>query len=194
MAKNEMMLLTQEAINGLANKELKKEVTNYVTAGASINNSRWLMAEAIYNVVSNELFDEDFETDTEFYNFVNIKKSNASQLVNAVRFMKKQGLDYNAYTVGKAYALSTLTDEEFEEFMIYCNENDICTHSMTDKALVELIKEWKMSQLEEIEEVAEEQESAEEEQEIEELDEKASMIAQIKETMERYNITIEDLM
>lgn len=193
MAKNEMVVLTMEAVNELSNKELKKQVTNYVGAGQNIFNSRWVMAEAIYNVVRDELFEEDFETETEFYNFVNLKKSNASQLVNAVEFMRRENLDYNAYTVGKAYALSTLVQDEYWEFMDYCNRLDICTHSMSDKALANLIKEWKLSQLEEVEAEEVEAEDVEAEESEQELDEKETALISIVLMMREHNITIEEI-
>lgn len=187
------ILVTMEAVNELTNTELKKEVVNYLTAGKSIANSRWIMATAIYNIVKSELFDEDFDTDTQFYEFINIKKSNASQLVNATDFMIREGLDFNLYSVGKAYALSTLSIDEYIDFMIYVNERDISISSMSDKALINLIKEWKASQIEDVVEEQEEEEEQEQEQEQEQEIDKEGVIIQMVQTMKELGITIEEL-
>lgn len=190
MAKTELMLLTQEGINALANVELKKEVQNFYTAGQGISNARWIMAQAIYNVVTDELFEDDFDSDSEFYSFVGLKKANASQLVNAVDFMKRNGFDFNVYSVGKAYTLSTLTDDEFNSFMDYCNENGYVTTAMSDKALQELVKAWKNPTV--VEEQTVEAEAEAEAEQATEFD-REGFILQIVNDMKNFGISIEEL-
>lgn len=189
---NAVAILTMDSINALESKELKQELKTYLKAGEGISKSRWEMARAIYNVVNGELFDDDFENDGEFYNYIGLKKSNASQLVNAVRCAEQHNLETSLISVGKAYALSTLTDEEFDDFEAYLGEQEIDITVLSDKALVQLIKEWRVSQLTVIEEEVEE--SAEPLEEVEEpVEDKESIILHIILTMQENGITVDDI-
>lgn len=195
MAKNEMMLLTDNAIATLNNAELKVSLYKVAEASATEAKSAWVKAVELVKVVRDELFEDDFDSETEFANFCGVSKAMLSQFKGAVKFMEENGLELGAYSVGKAYMLSTMSAEEFEEFITYCNDNDICTHAMSDSALKKLIKEWRKGTPEEVAEVeAVEVEAVEETKEDAEDVSRETIIANIKSLMREWNILIEELM
>lgn len=167
-------LVTKEFCTQLANKELAKELTGISQAIASHEKSAWNIAEGFANIVCNELFVEDFETEKSFADEIGVSKGYLSQCKNAVLFADRNGIDKSKMTIGKCYKLSTLSDEEYKEFCEWCEDNNLEIESMSDKGLSEMIKAWKgffeecpVLEDEEQEEVEEQEETEEQEDEIE---------------------------
>lgn len=97
------------------------------------------------------------------------------------------------FTVGSAYLLSTLTDEEFIDFVKWAEEQNIDLTTMSVKALRNLIKEYdSKDDVEEdvIEDSTDNDEDVEEEVTVSDRD---GAIALIKSLMEEYNITVDEL-
>lgn len=187
----ELAIIKTEA-KELTNKELKKEVIAYASAGESVGNARWKMARAIHNIVISNLFIEDFDTISEFGEFIGLKKSNISQLVSACQLIDMMSFNQDEWTVGKAYTLSTLSFEEREEFLVWSKLQGIDLPLMSDKALINLIKEWRASieefETEEAETEEAETEEAETEVEVMVIDENGNKYSVPASILEKYRI------
>lgn len=189
--------LTVANVTTLASKELTVELFNIMNAINEGNKSAWDIARAYKRIIDDELFDEDFENVQEFALYVGVSKSTISQYIKAVDFVDKHEFDYSMFTVGSAYLLSTLTDEEFIDFVKWVEEQNIDITSMSVKALRNLIKEYDSKDDAE-EDVIEDStdDSNESDEDVEEeitVDGRESAIALIKSLMEEYNITVEEL-
>ena len=187
--------LTVANVTTLASKELTVELFNIMNAINEGNKSAWEVARAYKRIIDDELFDEDFENVQEFALYVGVSKSTISQYIKAVEFVEKHEFGFDMFTVGSAYLLSTLTDEEFIDFVKWAEEQEIDLTTMSVKALRNLIKEYDSKDEVEEEVVEDNEDSSESEEDSEEIteDDRESAIALIKSLMEEYNITVEEL-
>lgn len=191
--------LTVASVTTLSSKELTVELFNIMNAINEGNKSAWEVARAYKRIIDDELFDEDFENVQEFALYVGVSKSTISQYIKAVEFVDKHEFDYSMFTVGSAYLLSTLTDEEFIDFVKWVEEQNIDITSMSVKAIRNLIKEYESKDdIEEdvIEDSTDNEDSSESDEDVEEevtVSDRESAIALIKSLMEEYNITVEEL-
>ena len=190
--------LTVANVTTLASKELTVELFNIMNAINEGNKSAWEVARAYKRIIDDELFDEDFENVQEFALYVGVSKSTISQYIKAVDFVEKHEFGFDMFTVGSAYLLSTLTDEEFVDFVKWAEEQEIDLTTMSVKALRNLIKEYDSK--DDVEEDVIEDEDSTDEDSTDEDDEEEitvsdrdSAIALIKSLMEEYNITVEEL-
>ena len=190
--------LTVANVTTLASKELTVELFNIMNAINEGNKSAWEVARAYKRIIDDELFDEDFENVQEFALYVGVSKSTISQYIKAVEFIDKHDFDYSMFTVGSAYLLSTLTDEEFIDFVKWVEEQNIDITAMSVKALRNLIKEYD-SKDEVEDDIIEDEDSTDEDSTDEDVEEEVTVsdrdgaIALIKSLMEEYNITVEEL-
>ena len=189
--------LTVASVTTLSSKELTVELFNIMNAINEGNKSAWDIARAYKRIIDDELFDEDFENVQEFALYVGVSKSTISQYIKAVEFVEKHEFGFDMFTVGSAYLLSTLTDEEFIDFVKWAEEQEIDLTTMSVKALRNLIKEYDSKDDVE-EDVIEDEESIDNESDedvVEELtvSDKDSAIALIRSLMNEYNITVEEL-
>ena len=190
--------LTVANVTTLASKELTVELFNIMNAINEGNKSAWEIARAYKRIIDDELFDEDFENVQEFALYVGVSKSTISQYIKAVEFVEKHEFGFDMFTVGSAYLLSTLTDEEFIDFIKWTEEQNIDLTTMSVKALRNLIKEYD-SKDDVDEDVIEDEDSTDEDSTDEDVEEEItvsdrdSAIALIKSLMEEYNITVEEL-
>ena len=187
--------LTVANVTTLASKELTVELFNIMNAINEGNKSAWDIARAYKRIIDDELFDEDFENIQEFALYVGISKSTISQYIKAVEFVEKHEFGFNMFTVGSAYLLSTLTDEEFTDFVKWAEEQEIDLTTMSVKALRNLIKEYdSKDEVEDdvIEDSTDNEDSSETDEEIT-ISDRESAISLIKSLMEEYNITVEEL-
>ena len=189
--------LTVANVTTLSSKELTVELFNIMNAINEGNKSAWDIARAYKRIIDDELFDEDFENVQEFALYVGVSKSTISQYIKAVEFVEKHEFGFDMFTVGSAYLLSTLTDEEFIDFVKWAEEQEIDLTTMSVKALRNLIKEYDSKDDVE-EDVIEDEESIDNESDedvVEELtvSDKDSAIALIRSLMNEYNITVEEL-
>ena len=191
--------LTVANVTTLASKELTVELFNIMNAINEGNKSAWEVARAYKRIIDDELFDKDFENIQEFALYVGVSKSTITQYIKAVEFVEKHEFGFDMFTVGSAYLLSTLTDEEFIDFVKWAEEQEIDLTTMSVKALRNLIKEYdSKDDVEEdvIEDSTDNEDSSESDEDSEEItvDGRESAIAIIKSLMEDYNITVEDIM
>ena len=196
--------LTVANVTTLASKELTVELFNIMNAINEGNKSAWDIARAYKRIIDDELFDEDFENVQEFALYVGVSKSTISQYIKAVDFVEKHEFGFDMFTVGSAYLLSTLTDEEFVDFVKWAEEQEIDLTTMSVKALRNLIKEYDSKDDVE-EDVIEDStdDSNESDEDVEESDEdveeedtvgdRDSAISLIKTLMDVYNITVEEI-
>lgn len=190
--------LTVANVTTLSSKELTVELFNIMNAINEGNKSAWDIARAYKRIIDDELFDEDFENVQEFALYVGVSKSTISQYIKAVEFVEKHEFGFDMFTVGSAYLLSTLTDEEFIDFVKWAEEQEIDLTTMSVKALRNLIKEYDSKDDVE-EDVIEDStdDSNESDEDVEEeggFESRESALIIIKELMEKYNITIEDIL
>lgn len=195
--------LTVASVTTLSSKELTVELFNIMNAINEGNKSAWEVARAYKRIIDDELFDEDFENVQEFALYVGVSKSTITQYIKAVEFVEKHEFGFDMFTVGSAYLLSTLTDEEFIDFVKWAEEQEIDLTTMSVKALRNLIKEYdsKDNVEEDIIEDSTDNEDSNELDEDEDSNEEGcyesqreSALALIKSLMEDYNITVEDIM
>ena len=187
--------LTVASVTTLSSKELTVELFNIMNAINEGNKSAWDIARAYKRIIDDELFDEDFENIQEFALYVGVSKSTISQYIKAVEFVEKHEFGFDMFTVGSAYLLSTLTDEEFIDFVKWAEEQEIDLTTMSVKALRNLIKEYaSKDDVEEdvIEDSTDNEDSNESDEEIT-ISAREAVISRIKELMEEYNITVEEL-
>ena len=192
--------LTVASVTTLSSKELTVELFNIMNAINEGNKSAWDIARAYKRIIDDELFDEDFENVQEFALYVGVSKSTISQYIKAVEFVEKHEFGFDMFTVGSAYLLSTLTDEEFIDFVKWAEEQEIDLTTMSVKALRNLIKEYdSKDDVEEdvIEESTDNEDSNESDEDVVEelsVSDKDSAMTLIMTLMEDYNITLEDIM
>lgn len=190
--------LTVASVTTLSSKELTVELFNIMNAINEGNKSAWEVARAYKRIIDDELFDEDFENVQEFALYVGLSKSTISQYIKAVEFVEKHEFGFDMFTVGSAYLLSTLTDEEFIDFVKWAEEQEIDLTTMSVKALRNLIKEYdSKDNVEEdiIEDSTDNEDSSESDEDSDEItiDGRESAIELIKSLMDEYNITVEEL-
>lgn len=191
--------LTVASVTTLSSKELTVELFNIMNAINEGNKSAWDIARAYKRIIDDELFDEDFENVQEFALYVGVSKSTISQYIKAVEFVEKHEFGFDMFTVGSAYLLSTLTDEEFIDFVKWAEEQEIDLTTMSVKALRNLIKEYDSKDDVEddvIEDSTDNEDSSELDEDSEEItvDGRESAIALIKSLMDEYNITVEEIL
>ena len=191
--------LTVANVTTLASKELTVELFNIMNAINEGNKSAWEVARAYKRIIDDELFDEDFENVQEFALYVGVSKSTITQYIKAVDFVEKHEFGFGMFTVGSAYLLSTLTDEEFIDFVKWAEEQEIDLTTMSVKALRNLIKEYdSKDNVEEdiIEDSTDNEDSSESDEDSEEVTvgDRDSAISLIKTLMDVYNITVEEIL
>ena len=128
---------------GLANLELKKAVVNIKTAEVQGKRSAWVIANEYNKIMSDELFEDDFQSKGEFADFMGVSNGLLSQYNKAVEFIRTQIDRFNPdnTTVGKAYMLSCLDD--LKDFIAYCDSETIVIEELSDNGLKQVIKEYK---------------------------------------------------
>lgn len=190
--------LTVASVTTLASKELTVELFNIMNAINEGNKSAWDIARAYKRIIDDELFDEDFENVQEFALYVGLSKSTISQYIKAVEFVEKHEFGFDMFTVGSAYLLSTLTDEEFIDFVKWAEEQEIDLTTMSVKALRNLIKEYDSKDYveENVIEDSTDDDFDESDENVEEevtVTDRDDVIALIKSLMKEYSITVEEI-
>lgn len=104
-----------------------------------VEKGTWKYALSVHQIITKELYLDDFENLDNLALYLNTTKSYLSKLFNACEW----ALNNNAIekvTVSKAYLLSTI--KNFENFVEYCTENDIDYMSQSVHQLEETMKEY----------------------------------------------------
>lgn len=127
----------------IANKDLQKNVNAMIKANEGIKKDLWKYAVASYNIVSQELYKEDFKSLTKFAKALDVNVSVLSKYANAVACMIEQleplGYSMESMSVGKAYLLSTI--EDLQDFIKWSKNAKL--ELLTTIQLEELIKNYK---------------------------------------------------
>lgn len=142
MKKNEMMNVTNNT--ALSNSELNTKVESIRKAVELGITSTWVQAKAYFDIVSDELYDDDFENLADFASYMGVSKGLISQYTKAWEYYDTNtGLfEFDRLSVGKTYILSTLK-EKAVDFKDWCVSNNRDLYSMSDAGLKKTIKEWK---------------------------------------------------
>ena len=82
--------LTNVGITNLSNKALKADLQSIAGAILSASKCTWDIAYHLDRILTMESFKDDFETAEKLYDFMGMKKANATQYIKAFRFMKSQ--------------------------------------------------------------------------------------------------------
>ena len=143
MAKNEL-ILTKENVNALCNKELKQDLVIMLEAIATGNQCVWDYAITVHNIIETESFSDDFETVKDFCEWAGLDKSKVTQYTKAVKFVMDKQIDVKNIVVANAYQLSTLGDK-YDEFVEWCENNEIDFMSLSVRDLREVTKQYKES-------------------------------------------------
>ena len=143
MAKNEL-ILTKENVNALCNKELKHDLVIMLDAIATGNQCVWDYAIAVHNIIETESFSDDFETVKDFCEWAGLDKSKVTQYTKAVKFVMDKQIDVKNIVVANAYQLSTLGDK-YDDFVEWCENNEIDFMSLSVRDLREVTKQYKES-------------------------------------------------
>ena len=158
MAKNLLVTINNCELS-INNDELRKSLTNIVSAEKVSKNSAWIVASEYTKIFDNELYEEDFESAKEFAEIMGVSKGLVSQYRKAYDFISvNEYFTANDISVGKAYLLSCI--ENLADFIAWCDSNSLSITAMSDKCLRNTIKEWK-KELEAIDVEAEPVEEAE---------------------------------
>lgn len=165
MAKNLLVTINNCELS-INNDELRKSLTNIVSAEKVSKNSAWIVAGEYTKIFDNELYEEDFESAKEFAEIMGVSKGLVSQYRKAYDFIRvNEYFTADDITVGKAYMLSGI--DNLADFIAWCDSNNLLIKAMSDKCLRNTIKEWK-KELEAID--VEDSETDEEVNEVEETE------------------------
>ena len=139
----------------LSNKELNKQVAIIEKALVIGKKAQWDLTFAVAEIIDNELWEDDFDTQKDFASYMNLSNASISQYKGAVRFITATGADPKDISVGNAYLLSTMVEvvedktgisynfSEYLEFEKYCTENGIDLLHLTQAGLKEAIKSFR---------------------------------------------------
>ena len=178
MAKN-LLVTVNNCELSITNDELRKSLTNIVSAEKVSKNSAWIVAGEYTKIFDNELYEEDFESAKEFAEIMGVSKGLVSQYRKAYDFISvNEYFTANDISVGKAYLLACI--ENLADFISWCDSNSLSITAMSDKCLRNTIKEWK-KELEAID--VEESETNEEVEEVEAENTTDDVIEDIKEML-----------
>lgn len=184
MSKIEYELATTQNCE-LANKELGKQIAIITEAIRMGKNAQWDVVFAVNEIISEELWEDDFDSQKEFAEYMNLSNASISQYKGALLFLKATGISYDMLSVGNAYLLSTfiLADEEsgtydvqeYIEFEEWCKENGIDLLNLTQKSLRSAISEFR-SKDDAIDEEVDATEEATEEVDEDEIEDDANVV------------------
>ena len=157
-------LITSDAINGLTNGELKKELRKVTSAVGTIGKKTKEMAISICNIMEEESYKDDFKSDTEFAKFLGTSKGNLSKISRAGKLLKKNE-NLSVFNLGQIEETLPLNDETRN----YIVEEKEIEPSMTVKEVREVVNAYKSDgkETEETEETEEQEEPKETEEQEE---------------------------
>lgn len=151
-------LITSDAINGLTNGELKKELRKVTSAVGTIGKKTKEMAISICNIMEEESYKDDFKSDTEFAKFLGTSKGNLSKISRAGKLLKENE-NLSVFNLGQIEETLPLNDETRN----YIVEEKEIEPSMTVKEVREVVNAYK-SDGKETEETEEQEEPKETEE------------------------------
>ena len=158
--------LTEVKLNSIINPDLKDGLLTMIKGMADVSQGRWTTAEGLYKAFNN--YEKEVRTDDEgneikrfatkgkFYEFINVKDANGSQMISAVEFndlvnVDGKSLKDHGFTVGKVYTLASMVGNDdllmFFEYAVKAmhvkSVSDMAR--LSDKGLINMVKSWKES-------------------------------------------------
>lgn len=109
-------IMNTQKITGLKNSALKESLLTIRGAVLSVNASQWEVAQAVHDILVNETFMEDFETEEKFADFIGISRSNCNKMKKAVDF-RNSNETFNDWTLNKIYEIMCLPMEEAPQLL-----------------------------------------------------------------------------
>jgi len=166
---SEKNMLTVTGINELRNNDLKRELNTMLNVVNTVSSSMWEYARAVTVIIDNKMFSDDFSNQKEFAKYINLSPSSISNYVNAVHFVDSHSDDTVCVTVdgcrefhslselwfdykntclsiGKAYMLSTLSEEQYFEFTVAFHnivEGTLVYLLMSDREFKDIVRHYK---------------------------------------------------
>ena len=104
-------IMNTSKITGLKNSALKESLLTVRSAVLSVNASQWEVAQAVHDILVKETFEEDFETEEKFANFIGISRSNCNKMKKAVDF-RNNDKTLEGWTLNKIYEIMCLPKED----------------------------------------------------------------------------------
>ena len=133
--KEEMIALN---INDLKNKSLKTQLNKVNTAIVSGKKSQWNIAEAICKIMTDSLYEDDFENEKEFADYMNMSRPNLNKLKRCVEY--RDTLELTDYSTSKVMELLPLAVEQAKELI----EKDCITSNDTVADIRDLVKDYRL--------------------------------------------------
>lgn len=152
---NELKII---AVGNVTNARLKTQLTNINKAMLASNKASWDLCKAFHEIVTGELFEQDFKTEKAFAEFVGVSKGQMNKMHRAYTYHKML-VDYDerltGLSVSKVMELLPIQEDELTAFV---KELDI-DETWTTLDIRESVKEWTSAiEAEEIEETEETEE------------------------------------
>ena len=123
------------------NDALNKHIQALAKAQTGINKNGWTVAEHVIAIIDTKCYEDDFDSITELYDFLNVSKQSVSVYRKALEYKAKspEFIKNNNMTVKRASIYASLKDKEIE-FRDWAKENGKDTS--TDSALQEAKSEF----------------------------------------------------
>ena len=137
MEKN-MLELTTINTTELVNKKLGTQLNNIKKAVETGNNQQWKIADAIAEIVDNELFIDDFESEKNLASVLGMSRSNFNKMKNASHYHKEVS-ELKAFTLSKVMELLVIPKEDIVAFL----DEYMVTGSSTVSEIRDAVSDWK---------------------------------------------------
>lgn len=135
---NELKII---AVGNVSNARLKTQLTNINKAMTASNKASWDLCKAFHEIVTGELFEQDFKTEKAFAEFVGVSKGQMNKMHRAYTYHKMLA-DFNekltGLTVSKVMELLPIQEDELTAFVKELDIDD----TWTTLDIRESVKEW----------------------------------------------------
>lgn len=131
-------IMNAEKITELKNPELKGCLLAMRSAVLSVNHSQWVVAQAVHDIIVNESFKDDFQTEEKFADFIGISRSNCNKMKKAIDFRDSNEI-FKDWSLNKIYEVMCLPKEEAPQLL----EDYMIDKDDTVKEIREAVKAYK---------------------------------------------------
>ena len=133
-----MLELTTINTTELTNKKLGTQLNAIKKAVDTGNNQQWKIADVIATIVDDELFVDDFETESNLAKVLGMSRPNLNKMKKASHYHREVE-ELNAFTLTKVMELLVIPKEEIVDFLDSC----MITPSSTCREVREAVSAWK---------------------------------------------------
>lgn len=135
---NELKII---AVGNVTNGRLKTQLTNINKAMLASNKASWDLCKAFHEIVTGELFEQDFKTEKAFADFVGVSKGQMNKMYRSYAYHKML-VDFDerltGLTVSKVMELLPIQEDELTTFVKELDIDD----TWTTLDIRESVKEW----------------------------------------------------